>query len=176
MTLCCAFRITLNKMPSIRESLREMGVSVEHVLTEMAQKSTDDALDKAVPTPLTNYLDVGWFPRWWEDGANFHLTLMFSCSRQTQYFGEISIGSPAQMFNVVFDTGSANLWVPSQSCSPFSTACCKCWICHTNTHPSMQTHTRGSQLDLLAAVIPPRDMQPQHRCHVWSIRVMRLIH
>lgn len=59
MTLCCAFRITLNKMPSIRESLREMGVSVEHVLTEMAQKSTDDALDKAVPTPLTNYLDVG---------------------------------------------------------------------------------------------------------------------
>lgn len=63
-TLCCAFRITLNKMPSIRESLQEMGVSVEHMLTEMAPKSTDDALDKAVPTPLTNYLDVGWFPRW----------------------------------------------------------------------------------------------------------------
>lgn len=61
-TLCCAFRITLNKMPSIRESLREMGVSVEQVLAEMAQKSTDDTLDKAVPTPLTNYLDVGRVP------------------------------------------------------------------------------------------------------------------
>uniref|UniRef100_H2M409 renin n=1 Tax=Oryzias latipes TaxID=8090 RepID=H2M409_ORYLA len=90
-------RIALKKMPSIRETLQEMGVSVEHVLTELAQMKPADNNGTA-PTPLTNYLD-------------------------TQYFGEISIGSPAQMFNVVFDTGSANLWVPSQSCSPFSTAC-----------------------------------------------------
>uniref|UniRef100_A0A8D3DEC5 renin n=1 Tax=Scophthalmus maximus TaxID=52904 RepID=A0A8D3DEC5_SCOMX len=91
-------RITLKKMPSIRETLWEMGVSAEQVLTELSQKSPSDNNNGTVPTPLTNYLD-------------------------TQYFGEISIGSPAQMFNVVFDTGSANLWIPSQSCSPFSTAC-----------------------------------------------------
>ncbi|XP_065817875.1 renin [Labrus bergylta] len=91
-------RIGLQKMPTIRETLKEMGVSAEQVLTELAQMSTDDTNNGTVPTPLTNYLD-------------------------TQYFGEISIGSPAQLFNVVFDTGSSNLWVPSQSCSPFSTAC-----------------------------------------------------
>ncbi|XP_007562362.1 renin [Poecilia formosa] len=104
-------RIALKKMPSIRETLQEMGVSAEQVLAELAQMNAADPNNGTVPTPLTNYLD-------------------------TQYFGEISIGSPAQMFNVVFDTGSANLWVPSQRCSPFSTAC----FTH-NRYDSSQSHT-----------------------------------
>ncbi|NXL44191.1 PEPC protein, partial [Podilymbus podiceps] len=58
------------------------------------------------------------------------------CS-QSFYFGEISIGTPPQNFLVLFDTGSANLWVPSTYC--LTPACEN----HARFNPSLSSTFSG---------------------------------
>lgn len=40
--------------------------------------------------------------------------------QNSQYYGEISVGTPAQTMTVIYDTGSSNLWVPDKKPSFFS--------------------------------------------------------
>ncbi|KAH8306025.1 hypothetical protein KR018_011199, partial [Drosophila ironensis] len=96
------YRVPLRRFPSARHRFEKLGIRMDRLRLkyspeELATTRSEWAA-RMRSTPLSNYLDA-------------------------QYFGPISIGTPPQTFQVIFDTGSSNLWVPSSTCSSSMVAC-----------------------------------------------------
>ncbi|KAJ8249113.1 hypothetical protein GJAV_G00231310 [Gymnothorax javanicus] len=111
-------RIPLKKFRTVRRTLSDSGKGVEELLAGSGALKYNlgfPSSNEPTPETLKNYMDA-------------------------QYYGEIGLGTPPQIFTVVFDTGSSNLWVPSVHCSFTDIAC---WLHHRYNSAKSSTFVKN---------------------------------
>ncbi|GMT10369.1 hypothetical protein PFISCL1PPCAC_1666, partial [Pristionchus fissidentatus] len=101
LSLANVHQMRLRKRDSLRKQLVQSGEWEQHVAQKNSLRATRVSYDAGFPQKVNDYDD-------------------------SEYVGNITIGTPGQAFEVILDTGSANLWVPDETCAGgVSNACAK---------------------------------------------------
>lgn len=88
-------------------------------------------------------------------------------SLDTSYYGPIALGNPPQNFTVVFDTGSSNLWVPSEWCRSAS-----CQVHRKYSSKKSSTHVEnGVTFDIRYGTGFVRGFMSKDSLHVAGLHV-----
>lgn len=96
--------------PAQSKRIGRVPLSTLSALVFVSPKLFAQALVQGTLTvPLQEYVSL--YERPMQDGKN-HLPL-----RVSEYYGSVSMGTPPQDFDVVFDTGSGNIVLPTLKCS-----------------------------------------------------------
>ncbi|GMR57378.1 hypothetical protein PMAYCL1PPCAC_27573, partial [Pristionchus mayeri] len=100
LALSHVHQMKLRKRDSIRKHLIKEGKWEEYMATKDTTRAARTSFASGYPQTVNDYDDA-------------------------EYVGNITIGTPGQFFEVILDTGSANLWVPDSTCSGGLTNPCK---------------------------------------------------
>ncbi|GMS78880.1 hypothetical protein PENTCL1PPCAC_1055, partial [Pristionchus entomophagus] len=92
LTLSQVYQHHLRKRDSIRKILGREGKWEEYMETKNLLRMARTSFAAGFPQKVNDYDD-------------------------SEYVGNITVGTPGQAFEVILDTGSANLWVPDSTCS-----------------------------------------------------------
>ncbi|KAF8371973.1 hypothetical protein PRIPAC_78402 [Pristionchus pacificus] len=92
VSLAHVHQMRLRKRDSMRKELVRAGQWEEYMATKSQLRADRTTFAAGFPQKVNDYDDA-------------------------EYVGNITVGTPGQMFEVVLDTGSANLWVPDATCS-----------------------------------------------------------
>lgn len=108
-----------------------------------------------------------WSPLMDDSGHNrVHVTdhedIVINDFQNAQYYGEIGLGSPPQTFQVIFDTGSSNLWIPNK----------KFGLHHVYDHSRSSTyHPNGSVFQIMYGSGPVSGMLSQDSLSLGALTV-----